>query len=100
MQFCGMASDLTFDSLNLADAFSIVDGIHPIMRRLDAREFHISEHIFEARIGEGILMGCSLRLQGGAGAQPSGMEHNVAGSSMLWALLNYLSEVDAPGRIE
>ena len=45
-------------------------------------------------------MGCSLRLQGGAGAQPSGMEHNVAGSSMLWALLNYLSVVDAPGKIE
>ena len=67
------------------------------MRRLDAREFHLSEYIFEARIGEGTLMGCSLRLQGGAGAQPSGMEHNVAGSSMLWALLNYLSVVDAPG---
>jgi hypothetical protein len=38
-------------------------------------------------------MGCSLRLQGGAGAQPSGRQNNVAGSSMLWALLNYLSEV-------
>ena len=93
MQFFGMASDLTFVSRNLADTFSIVDGLYPIMRRLDAREFHISEYIFEARIGEGILMGSSLRLQGGAGAQPSGTEHNVAGSSMLWALLNYLSEV-------
>jgi len=93
MQFFGMASDLAFVGSNLTDALSIVDGIHPIMRRLDAREFHISEYIFEARIGEGILLGCSLRLQGGAGAQPAGLENNVAGSSMLWALLNYLSAV-------
>lgn len=92
MQFFGMASDLAFVSGNLADALSTVDGIHPIMRRLDVREFHISEYIFEARIGEGMLLGCSLRLQGGAGAQPSGSEHNVAGFSILWALLNYLSE--------
>ena len=93
MQFFGMASDLAFVSGNLTDTLSMVDGILPIMRRLDAREFNISEYIFETRIGEGILLGCSLRLQGGAGAQPSGWENNVAGSSMLWALLNYLSEV-------
>ena len=93
MQFFGMASDMAFVSGNLTDTLSMVDGILPIMRRLDAREFHLSEYIFEARIGEGLLLGCSLRLQGGAGAQPSGWENNVAGSSMLWALLNYLREV-------
>lgn len=37
MQFFGMASDMAFVSGNLTDTLSMVDGILPIMRRLDAR---------------------------------------------------------------
>ncbi len=90
MQFFGMASDVAFASYQLEQALPVLVSIHPILRRLDAREFHISEYLFEARVGNGVLLACSLRLQGGIGAQPYGWKRNVAGSAMLWALLDYL----------
>ena len=67
--------------------------ITPIMRRLDAREFHISDYLFEARIGKGVLLGCSLRLQGGMGAQPFGLERNVAGGSLFGTIVDYVRSV-------
>ena len=90
MQFFGMASDVAFDSEKLKEALPTSTKLQPILRRLDGREFHMSEYLFEAGIGKGSLLGCSLRLQGGVGAQPFGWQRNVAGSSMLWTLLEYL----------
>jgi hypothetical protein len=92
LQFFGLASDVAFDSGRLPQALPAGSEIIPILRRLDAREFHTSEYLFEAVIGSGFLLGCSLRLQGGLGAQPLGWERNVAGAGMLAALLSYLSE--------
>jgi len=91
LQFFGLASDLAFDTSRLSAALPSGALIHPILRRLDAREFHVAEYLFEAAVGQGLLIGCSLRLQGGAGSQPFGWNRNVAGGSMLNALLNLLS---------
>lgn len=93
MQFFGLASDVVFNSDRLAQSLPGIEAIHPIMRRLDAREFHMGEYLFESRLGKGVLLGCSLRLQGGAGAQPYGWKRNVAGSAMLAAMLDHLSNV-------
>jgi hypothetical protein len=90
LQFYGLAGDLAFDTPRLEAALPPGARILPILRRLDAREFHMSEYLFEARIGAGVLLGCALRLQGGAGGQPSGWKRNVAGGAMLQALLGYL----------
>ena len=90
MQFFGMASDVAFNSEKLQEALPTSARRQPILRRLDGREFHMSEYLFEAGIGKGSLLGCSLRLQGGTGAQASGWQRNVAGSSMLWHLIEYL----------
>jgi hypothetical protein len=92
LQFFGLASDVAFDTARLKRALPEGIDITPILRRLDAREFHISEYLFEAVIGTGRLLGCSLRLQGGLGTQPFGWERNVAGAAMLAALLRYLEE--------
>ncbi len=91
MQFFGLASDLAFDSAQLPQALPPGTKIHPMLRRLDAREFHLSEYLFEARLGDGLLLGCTLNLAGGAGAQPAGLHRNVAGASLLQALLAYLA---------
>lgn len=91
MQFFGMASDLAFDTSRLRQALPAGTTLQPIMRRLDARQFQVSEYLFEAQIGQGLLLGCALRLQGGAGAQPSGWQRNVAGSAMLAMLINVLT---------
>jgi hypothetical protein len=90
MQFFGIASDVAFDSNKLEQAVPGLNVLRPLLRRLDAREFHMSEYLFEARVGNGMLLGCSLRLQGGSGAQPYGWKRNVAGDALLWALLDYL----------
>jgi hypothetical protein len=87
MQFFGLASDVAFDPDPLAKALPGLKKYHPILRRLDAREFLASDYIFEAQVGQGILLGCSLRLWGGAGAQPLGWGHNVAGTALLRALI-------------
>jgi hypothetical protein len=92
LQFFGVASDRAFISHEIVNSHSGAPEINPIMRRLDAREFHISDYIFEARIGKGMLIGCSLRLQGGMGAQPFGLERNVAGGSLLRSLIDYASK--------
>jgi hypothetical protein len=60
--------------------------IRHILRRLDARAFHMSEYIFEARMGDGRLLATTLRVQGGNGAQPGG-SRNVAGHAFLRALV-------------
>ncbi len=83
---------MAFDPLRLQQALPKGSEITPILRRLDVREFHVSDYLFEAVIGSGFLLGCSLRLQGGLGAQPFGWERNVAGGALLSALLSYLDE--------
>ncbi len=90
MQFFGSATDIAFDSRRLSQNLPDLAELRPIMRRLDAREFHMSEYLFEARIGMGYLIGCSLRIQGGMGVQPDGLKRNIAGSALLSRILAYL----------
>jgi hypothetical protein len=87
MQFFGLASDIAFDSSRIEPIVPRISSFRPILRRLDARAFHISDTLFEAQIGSGFLLGCALRVKGGAGAQPFGWHRNPAGGFMLWALL-------------
>jgi hypothetical protein len=91
LQFFGLASDLAFDTSRLSQSLPAGATIRPVMRRLDARQFHISEYLFEAQVGQGVLLACALRLQGGAGAQPYGWQRNVAGGAMLAMLLKVLT---------
>jgi hypothetical protein len=93
MQFFGVASDIAFDSRRLLTAIPDLKDLRPILRRLDAREFHMSEYLFEAKVGKGMLSACSLCLQGGAGVQPYGWRRNIAGSALLWMMLDYMVNV-------
>jgi len=93
MRFFGVASDRTFVNQQLSSVIPAGMEINPIIRRLDAREFHVSDYLFEANIGKGKLLGCSLKLQGGVGAQPYGFERNVVGSWLLWIMLSYLGNI-------
>lgn len=88
--FLGVSSDVSFDLTRLSEAFHALDEAHPIFRRLDGRDFRVSEYLLEARLGQGVLLACSLRLAGGHGRQPSGLRRNVAGQALLWTMLDYL----------
>ena len=92
-QFFRIASDRAFVSQEIMLSLNGAFEINPIMRRLDAREFHISDYLFEAKIGKGMMIGCTLQLQGGQGAQPFGLERNVAGAALLNCLLDYFKSV-------
>jgi hypothetical protein len=91
MQFFGLASDVAFDTPRLAEALPAMVAYKPIMRRLDGREFHLSDYLFEAQLGEGAILACSLRLQGGLGNQPFGWQRNVAGAALLGSMIDIFS---------
>jgi hypothetical protein len=92
MQFFGLAGDISFQSQRFQEFLPEITLVQPILRRLDAREFLASDYIVDVSVGQGVLLACALRLQGGLGAQPFGWKRNVAGGFMLQALLDILSQ--------
>ncbi len=90
MQFFGLATDVMFDSEQLLQALGDVKTLRPMLRRLDARSFEMSDYLVEAEIGAGRAILTTLRFQGGAGNQPAGFVRNVSGYSLLALLLRYL----------
>ncbi len=91
MQYFAIAGDMAFDTGRVAQLLPPNTEIYPILRRIDAREFHLTDYLFEARHGEGSLIACALPLNGGAGSQPSGLRRNIAGAALLRALLSCLA---------
>jgi hypothetical protein len=87
LQFFGLATDTAFDTDRIA-ALPDIHDYRPILRRLDARTFAIGDYLFEASVGKGRLVACSLRLHGSAGMQPTGLKRNVAGRFLLDTLLD------------
>ena len=90
LQFFGMATEFALDTGQLPACLPGITKTRPILRRLDAREFHVSDHLIELEIGTGRLLVSTLRHQGGAGAQPTDIERNVAGYFLLDAMVAYL----------
>ena len=91
LRFLGISSDVSFDLSRLEEAIPMLEEVRPIFRRLDGRDFRVSEYLLEARLGRGALLACSLRLAGGHGRQPSGLRRNVAGQALLWTMFDYLA---------
>lgn len=90
LQFWGLATDVMVESDQVADVLPEMTSFTPLLRRLDAREFTVTDYLCEARVGQGQLLVCTLRLAGGAGMQPTGLRHNVAGAALLTQLVDYL----------
>lgn len=93
LQFFGLASDVLLDLARLGEVVPEATNVRPVMRRLDAREFWVGDYLVEAQVGGGRLLACTLRLQGGEGAQPTGLAQNVAGYFLLWEMVKYLYRV-------
>lgn len=91
LQFFSLATDVMLDASRLHEVVPEITQIRPMMRRLDAREFYVCEYLLEAEVRRGRLLACTLRLQGGSGMQPTGLQRNVAGHFLLGAMLAYLN---------
>jgi hypothetical protein len=90
LQFYHLASDYAFDTERLRDIASDAIEVTPILRRLDARLFDLSEYLVELKIGSGRAIASTLGFAGGAGDQVNGLKANIAGRWLLYQMLTYL----------
>ncbi len=91
LQFYHLATDVALDTAQLRDLLPDLKWMTPILRRLDARRFILTDYLLEVQLGEGRAILSTLRFAGGAGDQVSGLEANVAGRHLLSSILSYLS---------
>lgn len=90
VQFYGLATDWAFEPDALRAALPDAVAIRPLLRRLDARQFVLSDYLVEAEAGRGRLIASTLRFQGGLGDQPLSLRSHLAGRWLVWSLLNSL----------
>ncbi|MBL8164705.1 MAG: hypothetical protein JNJ61_22145, partial [Anaerolineae bacterium] len=89
MQFYNLATDYALDAAQLA-AVPGVTSMTPILRRLDARQFMLTDYLVELRVGAGIALVSTLRFGAGLGDQVGDLAVNVAGRHLLHQMLAYL----------
>ena len=92
LQFFGLATDLAFDPTQLRQMVPATTLYTPLLRRLDARTFGVTDYLAALQVGAGRLLATTLRLQGGAGGQPTGLRRNIGGAYLLGALIKELSD--------
>ncbi|MBL8153925.1 MAG: hypothetical protein JNM70_07060 [Anaerolineae bacterium] len=91
MQFYHLATDHALDTARLAEVVPGLTAVTPILRRLDARLFTLTDYLLELRIGQGIALASTLRFAGGIGDQVGDLKTNVASRHLLARLLHYLT---------
>ncbi len=93
LQFYGLGPDGALDPEMLTARFPEAT-FHPLLRRVDARTFAVTDYLTEAHFpGGGRLLLTTLRPQGGLGDQPDGLLRHVAGVQFLFAALCCLAEI-------
>ncbi len=90
LQFYGLATDWAFDAGRLVDALPGARALRSLLRRLDARQFTVSDYLLEMQVGAGHLIASTLRFQGGTGDQPAGLRDQPAGRWLLYHLIKTL----------
>ncbi len=95
LQFYGLATDRALDTARLAEVLPDAAEVRTPLRRLDARQFDVTDYLLEMRLGAGRLAATTLRFQGGLGDQPVGLRAHLAGRWLLLNLLQYLAHGEA-----
>ncbi len=90
LQFYGFATDWAIDTDKLTAFLPTATNVRSLLRRLDARQFTISDYLIEMQVGAGRLIATTLHFQGGAGDQPPGLQFQTAGRWLLFQLLEAL----------
>lgn len=91
LQFYHLATDYALDTARLAGQWPDTAAVTPIIRRLDARLFTVTDYLVEVQMGAGAMLVSTLRFGGGAGDQVNGLKANPAGRWLLNQLLAWLS---------
>jgi hypothetical protein len=95
LRFYSVANDFALDLAALQAHLGPAAHCRPIWRRFDARQLTWAEYVVEVELGAGRLLLTTLRLQGGLGRQPAGLDANPMGAWLLASLLGTLSQ-EAP----
>lgn len=90
LRFFGVATDTAFDTGQLKRM--PFDALRPVIRRYDCREWEISDYMTEIKLGKGIVLASTLRLEGGMGKQPPGISNNRFGLWLFHSAVRYLSK--------
>ncbi|MDZ4764822.1 MAG: hypothetical protein SGI73_09745 [Chloroflexota bacterium] len=91
LQFYHLATDRALDLVALSARFPAAHDFKPIMRRLDARLFTLTDYAVEFGYGAGRAIATTLRFFGGAGDQVIDLEDNIAGQYCLHQLIDFLN---------
>ncbi len=87
LQFYGLATDWAFDTSRLEEALPEATGVRALLRRLDARQFRLTDYLLDMQVGRGRLIATTLRFAGGQGDQPPSLRGQLAGRWLLRQLL-------------
>ncbi|NJO83157.1 MAG: hypothetical protein HC828_10270, partial [Blastochloris sp.] len=88
LQFYHLATDAAFKPAEVES--TIGAPLTPILRRLDARLFTVTDYLAEASIGVGRLMISTLRFAGGTGDQVVGFASSPAAMYLLSRMIAHL----------
>ncbi len=91
LQFYHLATDYALDTMKIMELPGVT-RIEPIISRLDARLFTLTDYLAEVRLRSGVALVSTLRFAGGAGDQVQGLTGNTAGRWLLARLLAYLAQ--------
>ena len=91
-QFMGLTCDCALVTGQLQEMLGADAVVQPVLRRVDARSWRVHDYIVDITLGEGRMLATTLRIAGGLGDAPSGIERNVAGLWLLYSMTDVLME--------
>ena len=80
MQFYGLATDWVFATDSLVDVLPEITNVRSLLRRLDARQFTVSDYLFEASVGRGQVDCLNLAFPGRSRRSTSGLASESGGA--------------------
>ncbi len=93
-QFMGLTCDCALVPERLHEVLGVDAVVQPVLRRVDARSWRIHDYIVDVAVGEGRMLVTTLRVTGGLGDTPSGIERNVAGLWLLYCMTKVLEHAE------
>lgn len=90
LQWMGMASDVSFIPEQFIESLPDKTKYTPVIRRIDCRNYEISDYLIEAELGKGRMIATSLSLCGGMGIEPSGFAANTGAVFLMGKIIDYL----------
>lgn len=91
-QFYSLTCDCALIPEKLTEVLGADTVIQPVMRRVDLRSLQIRDYLIDTVVGRGRMLATTLRIGGGLGDAPSGIERNVAGLWLLYCMTEVLNE--------